>query len=184
MRKIWESFRLSAAELHNVRSLASVAVLIAVNLALSKVNVYITPEERVSVSFLATACIGMLFGPVMGMSAGFVCDIVSFISNPQPAPYFPGYTITAMMGGLLYGLCLYRRELTTWRAFAAVISVSLICNICLNSLWSSILYAKAIYLLLPVKIIKNLLLLPFKALLLYTVCSQVQTLYQRVRARL
>lgn len=182
MYSIIQSFRDSARELKNVRVLAATALLIALNLILSKFQFYITPNDRVSVSFLATATIGMLFGPVVGLSAGMVCDVLSFLLNPQPAPYFPGFTITAMTGGMIYGLVLYHRSITTPRAFLAKGLVSLICNVGLNSIWKYFLYGKALYVLLPAAIVKNLLLYPFESLLLVTVCSSLLQVYNRARS--
>lgn len=179
MQSIIQSFRDSARELKNVRVLAATALLIALNLILSKFQFYITPNDRVSLSFLATATVGALFGPVVGMSAGMVCDVLAFLLNPQPAPYFPGFTITAMMGGMIYGLVLYRRDVTTPRAFLAKGLVSLVCNVGLNSIWKYMLYGKALYVLLPAAVIKNLLLFPFESLILVTVCSSLLRIYRR-----
>ena len=44
----------------------------------------------------------MLFGPVVGMMAGVCTDVLGyFAGNLSMGAYFPGYTLTAVVGGLI-----------------------------------------------------------------------------------
>ena len=109
MEKKSNIFRRSLDELKSPRALVVTAMLIALNLAMDLLGlrIYITPELRVSVGFVCNASAGMLYGPVVGMMTGFCTDLLGFLLSPNnTAGYFPGYTITAVVGGLLYGLWL------------------------------------------------------------------------------
>ena len=183
MEKKSNIFRRSLDELKSPRALVVTAMLIALNLAMDLLGlrIYITPELRVSVGFVCNASAGMLYGPVVGMMTGFCTDLLGFLLSPNnTAGYFPGYTITAVVGGLLYGLWLYKGRPSVLRCIGAKLSVNLVCNIVLNSLWSVIVYQKGFWLLLPGKLFKKLCLLPFEVLLLWIVANIVLRQFRRV----
>lgn len=171
----------SVRELKDPRCLAVTALLIALNVAMDLLNIrlWLTPELRFGVSFVLNASIAMLYGPAVGMMAGFCTDVLGYLVNPSGGAYFPGYTLTAMMGGLLYGLWLYPQRVRRARVLGAKASINLICNIGLNTLWLSLTGGKAMTLLLPARIMKNLLLLPFEVILLYLMVNLVLDIYSR-----
>lgn len=176
-------FRRSFEELRRPRTLAVTALLIALNIVmdLMGLKIYLTPEMRVSVGFVCNASAGMLYGPVVGMMTGFCTDVLGFLLSPNNnAGYFPGYTLTAIVGGLIYGLILYKGKPTLPRCIAAKLSVNLLCNICLNGLWSVIVYQKGFWVLLPGRLYKNLILLPFEVALLWLVANVVLRQFRRV----
>ena len=77
----------------------------------------------------------------------------------------------AMLGGVLYGTILYRKPLTFRRALWADLVVALICNIFLNTLWLSMMSGKAMMVLLPMRVLKNLIKWPVDAALFYSDCK-------------
>lgn len=73
------------------------------------------------------------------MMAGVCTDVLGyFAGNLSMGAYFPGYTLTAVVGGLIWGLWLYPRKITVWRAIGAKTCINLFCNICLNTLWLTV----------------------------------------------
>lgn len=174
-----DTFSSSARELKNLRSLIIAALFIALDLVLDRVSIYVTPELKISVGFVTIAMIGFLFGPVMGMAAGGLTDIIGYILNPHGA-YFPGFTVSAILGGLVYGLFLYRREVRILPVFMAKLLINLLINICLNTLWNSMLGGKAFFVLLPARALKNLLLWPVESLILYFVALGVSKVLRRL----
>lgn len=181
MQKLKNPFAKSLAELKNPRCLAITALLIALNVTLDLMNIriWIGPELRVGVSFVLNASIAMLFGPAVGVMAGFCTDVLGYLVNPMGGAYFPGYTLTAMLGGALYGLWLYPCRPTRLRALGAKASINLLCNVGLNTLWLTLTQGKAMQLLLPARLAKNVLLLPFECLLLYIVTNLIWDIYRR-----
>ena len=120
----------------------------------------------------------MLFGPVVGMMAGVCTDVLGyFAGNLSMGAYFPGYTLTAVVGGLIWGLWLYPRKITVWRAIGAKACINVFCNICLNTLWLTITGGKAMSLLLVTRVPKNLILLPLEIVLVYVVMRLVCRIY-------
>ena len=175
MQTCLSKFRLSAKENRSVLTLCVCAMLIALNLLLDRVSIQVTPSVRIGVGFLTNAVASALYGPVVGMWAGAATDILSCIFYPRGA-YFPGYTLTAIVAGLIYGLVLYQNKKGNkiYHAFIARGLISLICNIGLNTIWSSIFLQKAVFVLLPARALKNLALWPLESLLLYAVLVVVQ----------
>lgn len=174
------SFSRSARLLSNTRALTMAAMLIALNVALASVRVQITPELRLSIGFVTQAAAGMLLGPVIAMLTGAAGDLVSLLCFPSGA-FFPGYTLTAVVGGLLYGLMLFGRQRVGYlRALMAKGLVSLVCNILLNTLWLTMTTGQGMLALLPARLIKNLCLLPIEALLLFMTASTVRMIMRRL----
>jgi riboflavin transporter len=172
-------FTHSARLLTRTRSLTLAAMLIALNVALSSVRVQITPELRLSLGFITQAASGMLLGPVCAMLTGAASDILSHICFPTGA-YFPGYTLTAVVGGLIYGVFLFERPRPNYlRALLVKGVMSLVCNIGLNTLWISLTGGQAMLALLPARLIKNLCLLPIEALLIYMTAAALTVALRR-----
>lgn len=187
MSKIANLFRSSARELRSPRCLALTALFIALNITLdlTGLTLKLSTELRIGFGFLCNAAIGMLFGPVVGMLAGFCTDVLGyFAGNMSMGAYFPGYTLTAIVGGLIWGLWLYRpgtiagdsRVKRIGRVVGAKACINLFCNICLNTLWLTITGGKALSLLLPLRVVKNVTLLPVECVLLFFVVEFALTL--------
>lgn len=170
-------FKSSAKNLQDIRCLSITAMFVALSTAMTLcgLTLRLTPELRIDFGFLCAAAISMLFGPVVGMISGCCTDILGyFAGNFSMGGYFPGYTLTAICGGLIYGLWLYHPEKVSISkkhllgcVIGAKASINLICNITLNTFWLTITAGKAMSLLLPVRIIKNIILLPFECIILY-----------------
>ncbi|MDD3243938.1 MAG: folate family ECF transporter S component [Eubacteriales bacterium] len=172
MKSFKDTFLFSAREFKNLRCIIVTALLIALNLALDRVSLYITPEIKIGFGFLTSAMIGMLFGPVVAMAAGAMGDILGFFLYPRGA-YFFGFTLSAALGGLVYGLFFYRREVKLLPAFLAKLTINLFINVCLNTLWNSMLGGRGFFVLLPARALKNLILWPIESLLLFAAAKGV-----------
>lgn len=103
-------FKDSALELKSLRCITVTAMMIALNLALKSVTIYVTDDLKISFSYLALATIGMLFGPTVGFFAGAVTDILGLLVQQMMSAFNPLYTLVEATGGLLYGLFLYRLQ--------------------------------------------------------------------------
>ena len=166
MKSFLSLFSNSVRELRNLRSLTSLSMLIAVALVLNLfASIQITDSLRISFGFVATAIMGMLYGPVCaGFSAGIV-DILQFFLKPT-GEFFPGYTLTAILGGILYGIFLYKNKFSLLRVVSVKCIINVLLHLILNSYWLTFLYGYAFWIKLPGRIIKNIALLPIEILLL------------------
>lgn len=152
---IYRAVRLSSWTMENrTIGIAIVGLLVAMNISLGMVGIT-TPIVRITFAFLPTALIGLLFGPWVGGFGAVLADILSFIIGPGIGGFFPGFTLSAFLTGMIYGLFLHKRQVTLKRIIAAEVVIALFVNLTLNTLWLRILTQNPIAVLLPPRLIQN-----------------------------
>ena len=124
----------------SARQIAFMAVLAALNVIAAEVLKFpVIPRVlELNFGFVPLAVAGMLFGPVPAMIVGAVGDIIGALIF-SAGDFFFGYTLTAVMTGLFYGLFLHRPaegRAQLIRILLAQLLVSLICFAGLNTLWT------------------------------------------------
>lgn len=134
--KLIDSFRRSAAQLRNLRSLTGASLLLALSILLTYFfRLDFGGSLSVGLSFNATALMGMLFGagghPALPNGLG---DIIKCVLKPQ-GPYFFGYTFNAMLAGVIYGVFLYGKKPTLLRVVATKATINIVINAFLATLW-------------------------------------------------
>ncbi len=148
--------------------LTIVAVLIALDLALSAVFIPVGDNLRIKFDFLTRAVIGMVGGPFLALSSGMIVDLLGYILHPSGA-YFPGYTLSAMLGSLTYALFFYRAKPNILRIISAKLCVNLFVNVLLGSLWSLLIGKHGYLYYLSASVVKNSIMLPIECLMLYAI---------------
>ena len=167
MRTCLLKFRDSMLELKNVRAITQMAMLMALSLILNLfASLQITESLKLSFGFLATAMMGMLFGPSLAGIGAALIDILQAFIKPT-GPYFPGFTLTAALSGVIFGLVLYKNQASLPRLILAKALINLLLNLLLNSLFISVLYGSAFWAMLPTRLLKNVAMLPIEVVLLY-----------------
>lgn len=155
--------------MRDTRRLILCAMLIALQTALGiLVSIPLGPSIRVTFGYIVVAISAVLLGPAPAAIGAMASDLLAFLLHPT-GPFFPGFTLSAGLGGLTYGLMLYRRECTLWRVLAAKLIIDLLVNVVLNTLWLKILYGNAFFALLPSRLLKNVIQYPVDVLLLYPI---------------
>ena len=161
------NFLNSAKALKNTRVLCSSAILAALFIVLYSIKLQLAPELRITFTFIPLAVAGWLFGPFPAMLVGLIGDVVGCMLFPAGA-YFPGFTLTQILGGLIFGILLYKKD--PKKLFLPVLlsktAINLFLNVALNSLWLSILYGKAWMVYALSHIVKNAIALPIEVILL------------------
>ncbi len=176
-----EKFQQSAQELKQVRTLTGVAMLLAMSVVISfTASVRVTETIKIGLGYLITALLGMLYGPFTAALAAGAGDLIKYLLKPDGA-YFFGFTLTAMLGGVVYGVFFYREKCTIPRAIASKATVSLLLNCLLNTVWVSWLYGMPFLGALGPRVIKNLMALPFEIVLLYIVLNGMNKVIQRAK---
>lgn len=119
IKKLKDSF----SEMKNIHSLTAVAMLLALRVVLGMFANATLPffgnNVKLSGAFLPIAVAGSMFGPVAGAVVGAFGDIISFIIVPTGSPYFPGFTISGLLTGLIYGFAFYKNKVTVPRTIIA-----------------------------------------------------------------
>lgn len=151
-----------------VKTVTVLGMFGAISILLGAMTVAIGDYIKIGFSTIANQFVYYLFGPVVGAIFGGTLDILKFIVKPTGA-FFPGWTVSAAVAGVLYGLFLYRRPLKLWRVLAAELTVSVICNMLLGTLWLNIMYGQAFFAILPMRVLKNLIMWPINSVIFYTI---------------
>lgn len=172
MKNFYNLVLCSSKELKSVKNLAVASLLITMKLILDLFTIQLNQALHLSFEFLPFASLSMLFGPVTGAMCGGLSDIINYIMNPKGA-FFPGFTISAMVSGIIYGISFYKKEISIKRCIFAEIAIVVIVDILLNTFWLSLLYGKGFFVLLPMRIIKNLVMIPINVAMMYFVLKLV-----------
>ena len=163
-RAFWRD---AAKETKDLKKLTFAALMIALCVMLSHVpSVPLWGGAEITWGFLARSVCAWVCGPVLGVLFGFSEDLLSFfLTGGGGYPFFPGYTLTTMLGVFIYALFFYRQEMTIRRIFFAKLLTN-VQNVLLGALWSSILYGKAYFVMASGSAIKNFVMLPFQTVIL------------------
>ena len=173
MRKIKDLFISSYKELRNVRCITLIAMLGAVSVVLGYLAVMPTEAIKITFSFLPNEFVYYLFGPVVGAVYGAALDILTFMIRPT-GTFFPGFTISAILTGLMFGIMLYKRPLSLKRIIIVNVIYTLTINLLLNTYWLTILLGTDFMVLLPLRAFKAVIMFPIEIFLLYAVIRGVE----------
>lgn len=172
MKNLMVNVTASSKELSNVRNMVLCGLFIAIKLIIGFYTIPVTPYLKISFSFLASAAIGMMFGPVVGAVCGGITDVISFMIKPM-GPFFIGFTLVAIISGSLYGFLLYKKKVTLTRCIITEVIMMVFINLLLNTWMSSMLYGKGFMAIIYPRLIKNLCQLPVNIAMLYFVLTLI-----------
>ena len=110
----------------NTKKLIVSAQLVALDVVFTRLLAVSTPLMKIGLGFAAVALSAMLYGPWWAALVAALGDVVGALLFPTGA-FFPGFTLTAACTGLLFGLCLYRRDKSLlWPILAALLNTVLV----------------------------------------------------------
>lgn len=149
------------------------AVLLAMEIVLSRFLSIKTPLMKISFAFVPTCICAIWLGAKWTVLLNVLGDLIGATLFPTGA-YFVGYTISTAIAGLIYGLILYKDKEKVYtdkqfliRIIISVILVTCISNIGLNTLWISITTGKAFIILLGTRIIKEIIMIPIQIICIF-----------------
>jgi len=99
---------------------------------------------------------GMILGWQYAMLVGALGDLIGAIFWPFGA-YFPGFTISVGLSGLIFGLFLHEtpnkeKKHFSIKAIISTVIVLVFINLLLNALWLNIMYGKAFTYYLSIRV--------------------------------
>lgn len=139
-----------------------------------------------SFSFVPFILCAIMLGRKYAMLIGIIGDILGVLMFPRGA-FFPGYTLSAMLTGYIYGAFLYKEgDIKVDKMFLLklILSVSLVgifINFGLNSVWLYYITKKAIKVIVPIKLVKQMILIPFKVMTIYCSVSMLQGKLNKIK---
>ncbi len=163
------------SQLKDVKVLTAAALLVAIATVLSFFSVPVNEFIQIRFKFLPIAASGMLFGPAIGGLVGLLADITGYIVKPTGA-FFPGYTISTMVSGIIFGAMLYKKKLTIPRVIMTSLVYTVVVSLILNPINSMILYKTPLWVVLAEKLPATAVMFPINTCLLYFVLKTLQSI--------
>jgi ECF transporter S component (folate family) len=140
----------------SVQKLVIMGVLVAMEIVLSRFLSFNTWNTKIGFGFIPIAAAAILMGPVEAAVCGGFADLLGATLFPIGA-YFPGFTATAALTGLVFGL-FFHKEQTPLRVVPAVLINQFILGLLVNTYWISVLYGSPFKELLVTRVTQSVVL--------------------------
>ena len=156
-------FYSSAKNLYTLRTLAAIAMMVALGAVLSLLAIPISlmgGTKQLSFEYLPFAVVGGFFGPVSGAVFGAAEDVVAALIRGDE--FMPVYTLVSVLRGILFGVILYSPKKTVpsdreivIRLCTAKLADSLIINVCFNSMIEHVYWGLDLWVTMLSRLITN-----------------------------
>ena len=159
----------------STEKLTMLALLTALQVVLGNLTQIPFVGKQFNFGFLPIVAAAAMLGPVSAAVVGGIGDFIGAHLFPAGA-YFPGFTLTAVIVGLLYAIPLYRRKPCVVRVAVAAV-LGMIPNLLLNSLWLSMLYSsKTYWVWVTSRAVSYLVEIPLQVVLIYAALQGISRL--------
>lgn len=152
-----------------LQSLVITALMAALGVVLRLTIVYVGGNDlRISFIIVPIAFTGMLLGAPYAAAAGVLADILGYFLFPSGGSFFPGFTLTAALEGLVCGLVLHKKPQSLPRILLCTVLLAVPLHGFLNNLWHAFFLNPVAYFpTLWLRLFKETLLLPLYALIFW-----------------
>ncbi|MFO7637404.1 MAG: folate family ECF transporter S component [Clostridia bacterium] len=152
--------------------------LVSLTVLLARILAIQLPFIRISFEFFPIAIAALLMGPVIGGITGAVADVIG-ASLFASGRFFPGFTISAFLTGIIYGLMLHGRPMSKKRAFVTALIKTVVVDLVLVTAWLFIMYRTPFPVLLWQRLAKFAVILPLETIFLYLVAGPLLKVLQK-----
>lgn len=149
----------------NIKRIVISALLLAASIVINRFLSINTSILSIGFTFVPLMLAGIILGWKYSMIIAGLADLIGALLFPFGS-FFIGYTVSAVLTGLVYGLCLYRKDefkvdkKFCIRLIIAILIVTIFINGGLNTLWLLLTSKKATIAILPTRIVKQLIMIP------------------------
>lgn len=156
---------------YQYRRVVLAGLLLASTIVLARILAIRTTILTISFSFVPVMLSAIMLGPKHTIFISTVADIIGALVFPTGS-YFYGFTITAFLTGLVYGLLLYQKDKFevnskfVLRALIAIMLVVILLNGVLNTIWVMMIVKDASTILIWPRIIKEAIMIPVQIITL------------------
>ncbi len=130
----------------------TLGLLLAMQVVLTRFLSISAWNIRIGFGFIPVVVAAVLYGPIPAAILGGAADFLGAILFPS-GPFFPGFTLTAALTGLVWGLFLYKKSHWLF-SLAAVLIVQFVLGLLLNTFWISWLYGSSFVGLLTTRVVQ------------------------------
>lgn len=140
----------------NTKLVVTVGLLVAMHIVLSRFLSINAWNIKIGFAFVPVFLAAWFFGPIPAALVGGLGDFLGAILFPI-GPYFPGFTLSCALTGVIFGLFLHKKQ-TLPRIVVAVVLNQFGVSLLLTTLWISILYGSPYHVLLLTRVLQAALL--------------------------
>ncbi|APT14306.1 folate family ECF transporter S component [Lactobacillus jensenii] len=162
----------------SLQELIFLALVIAIKIILSRFSFGPT-YVKVGLGFIGSVALGYFFGPIWGAVGGGISDLASSALFGNEGGFFIGFTLTAMLGPMIYGFFFYRKPIKIWRIIVASLLVTIFVNVLLNTVWLHFIYKMSFTAALTARLLKEVIVPWIQMIIIFFVLNGLQ----RVNAR-
>ena len=134
----------------------------------------------ITYAWIPNRIIDFMFGPVVGALYGGVMDVIKFMLKPNGS-FNLAYTAMAVLAGLIFGVVLYNKQISFMRIVFAQTLVKIFINVGMGTYLMAFERGQAFMALMPVRLIKNLIMIPLDSILLFIVLSALTKILPRLK---
>lgn len=149
------------------------AMLIALEIVLTRFLSIQTPIVRIGFGYIPVAIAGALLGPLLAGTMAATADIIRMFLFPSGFPYFPGFTLSAFVGGAIYGVFFYKKQMSMLRAAIAVAVITIMVSLLMNTYWVHLTSGKAVLAVIGARLTTTAIMFPIQTILIYTVINLI-----------
>jgi len=135
-----------------LKMVVTMALMIALEIVLHRFLSIKLPTVQFHLGFLPIAALAILYGPWAGLAWG-IAEFLGAILFPVGA-YFPGFTISSALFGVVLGLFLYRYRYKFWKVVVASVICTIAFSLCLDTFWLVQFFGQGFIAILPIRLIK------------------------------
>jgi len=174
----------------STRILVTLSVLVALQVILTRFCSFNAWNVRIGLGFTALVIAGIFYGPVAAALVGGLGDFIGAMAFPT-GPYFPGFTLTQILMGAVFGLMLYQKHFSEpllskeqfsgaepsllrsgsasliFRIVVAVLINQCILSLLLNTFWISFVYGSSFTGLLGTRVLQAAVTAPIQMIIIY-----------------
>lgn len=148
------------------------SMLLALLIVLSRFLSIETQFLVLSFGFVPIMLSAVWLGPKYSSVIAGLGDLIGAILFPFGA-YFPGFTLSAIISGLIYGVFLYDKnndfsnKKILFRLIISSLLVLIIVNVFITSYWLHILYGRAYIVIIGTRIVSQIVMLPIQVIIIF-----------------
>ena len=163
----------------NIKKIVISSLLLAASIVINRFLSINTSILSIGFTFVPLMLAGIILGWKYSMIIAGLADLIGALLFPFGS-FFIGYTISALLTGIVYGLCLHRKndfkvdKKFYIRLIIAILIVTIVINGGLNTIWLLLTSKKATIAILPTRIIKQLIMIPVMFITMTALCKALE----------
>ena len=162
----------------NTKKLVTLSMLVAIQVVLSRFVSIQMWNFKVGFGFVPVIIAAIRMGPIEAGICGAMADFIGAMLFPTGV-FFPGFTLTAALIGVVYGLFLHREQ-SFVRVILSVVLNRVLFTIFLNSLWISMLYGSPMRALMTTRLIQRAIIIPVQTICIMLLAPLAQRLKKQM----